>query len=121
MDMALPEEALRRRFPLFPGAAAAEEVVLRAGEMLYLPASWFHEVTSSSGAAAAPHAAVNYWFHPPDALVATTAGRFPYTSDFWPDMWNARVARNGWDAALAVPVCEGGAESRAGKRKQPSS
>eukprot|EP00892_Ulva_mutabilis_P010350 jgi/Ulvmu1/7688/UM038_0120.1 len=124
VDMALPEEELRRRFPRFPGAAAATEVTLHAGEMLLLPASWFHEVTSTSGAAEGPHAAVNYWFHPPDALEAHAggeAGRFPYSSDYWPDMWNARVARCGWDAALAVPLRgDGGAAGDAsGKRKQP--
>ncbi len=50
--------------------------------MLYLPASWYHEVTSSSlpplgdqqnlnGQKAdinKVHMALNYWFHPPDAL-----------------------------------------------------
>ncbi|EPQ31066.1 uncharacterized protein PFL1_01255 [Pseudozyma flocculosa PF-1] len=70
------------------------EVFLRPGEMLYLPASWYHEVTSSSlppygsddataadegssssgksgagaGADQGFHMALNYWFHPPDAL-----------------------------------------------------
>lgn len=42
------------------------EVELRAGEALYLPASYFHEVLSSSSADGAPHVAVNYWFYPPD-------------------------------------------------------
>jgi hypothetical protein len=44
LDLAPAE--LRRRFPAFPGASAALEVVLRAGDMLFLPAGWFHEVTS---------------------------------------------------------------------------
>ena len=38
------------------------ECELRAGEMLYLPCGWFHEVRSSGS-----HCALNYWFHPPDA------------------------------------------------------
>ena len=42
------------------GRARMLEFELRAGEMLYLPAGWFHEV-SSSGA----HCALNYWYHPP--------------------------------------------------------
>ncbi|KAI0920164.1 hypothetical protein AcV5_009977 [Taiwanofungus camphoratus] len=50
-------------------------VELSAGEMLYLPASWWHEVTSSSPSnssqeqedSSAVHMAFNYWFYPPDA------------------------------------------------------
>ncbi|KAF8072806.1 jmj4 [Scenedesmus sp. PABB004] len=49
VDLSLPPAELRRRFPRFPGLAAASEVVLRAGQMLYLPAGWFHEVTSFGG------------------------------------------------------------------------
>jgi hypothetical protein len=51
-------------------------VHLKAGEALYLPASWWHEVTSfgscdidGDGAADKGdnvHMAFNYWFHPPD-------------------------------------------------------
>ncbi|KAG8942746.1 hypothetical protein FRC04_003516 [Tulasnella sp. 424] len=42
-------------------------VNLKAGEMLYLPASWWHEVTSSSSSPSDIHMAFNYWFHPPNA------------------------------------------------------
>jgi len=40
------------------------------GEMLYLPASWWHEVTSSSAdnSKSNVHMAFNYWFYPPDGL-----------------------------------------------------
>ena len=40
------------------------------GEMLYLPASWWHEVTSSSpdNSKSNVHMAFNYWFYPPDGL-----------------------------------------------------
>lgn len=40
------------------------------GEMLYLPASWWHEVTSSSldDSESNIHMAFNYWFYPPDGL-----------------------------------------------------
>ena len=41
-------------------------VELNPGEMLYLPASWWHEVTSSSPDNI--HMAFNYWFYPPDGL-----------------------------------------------------
>eukprot|EP00882_Tetradesmus_deserticola_P027952 GHRQ01031102.1.p1 GENE.GHRQ01031102.1~~GHRQ01031102.1.p1 ORF type:complete len:420 (+),score=173.59 GHRQ01031102.1:80-1261(+) len=50
VDLSLPEAVLRRQFPRFPGVAAAQEVLLQAGQMLYLPAGWFHEVTSFGGA-----------------------------------------------------------------------
>ncbi|KAG8904543.1 hypothetical protein FRB99_001583 [Tulasnella sp. 403] len=42
-------------------------VDISAGDILYLPASWWHEVTSS-GPGATPHMAFNYWFHPPNDL-----------------------------------------------------
>ncbi|KAJ8609377.1 hypothetical protein MRB53_039142 [Persea americana] len=42
-----------------------QEFVLEAGQMLYLPASYLHEVISMSGAHDF-HMAVNYWFYPPD-------------------------------------------------------
>lgn len=46
------------------GCPAPLVVELRAGQMLYLPASWFHEVTSTADDTA--HIAFNYWMHPPD-------------------------------------------------------
>lgn len=94
-------------YPLFQGAKGAQFEVL-AGQMLYLPAGWFHEVTSlssapsaqppSSSAATSPappcpvppappfHMAFNYWFHPPDALDFDR----PYSSTFWQAEWDAR-------------------------------
>ena len=53
---------------------AAQEVELEAGQMLYLPAGWFHEVTSFSEAPSQTHLALNYWFQPPDNLDASPAG-----------------------------------------------
>lgn len=55
------------------------EVPLARGDVLYLPAGFFHCVTSFSdqtsaplsgkrGASSTPHLAINYWFHPPDRL-----------------------------------------------------
>jgi len=42
---------------------------LKAGDGLYLPASWFHCVFSSTAAQdTSIHLAVNYWYHPPDNL-----------------------------------------------------
>ncbi|OBZ74962.1 JmjC domain-containing protein 4 [Grifola frondosa] len=54
-------------FPALLKAGTPYVVELHAGEMLYLPTSWWHEVTSSSGAEDV-HMAFNYWFYPPDAL-----------------------------------------------------
>jgi len=47
-------------------------VELRAGQMLYLPASWFHEVTSWASESG-PHMAFNYWMHPPDGQASAYA------------------------------------------------
>lgn len=41
---------------------------MEAGDMLYLPSSWCHEVTSISEQSDNWHIAFNYWFHPPDDL-----------------------------------------------------
>lgn len=60
------------------GAGAPLEVDLRAGEMLFLPCGWFHEVTSLS-AGPEGHLAFNYWFWPPDGSSAER----PYISPFW--------------------------------------
>jgi len=55
-------------------------VDINPGEMLYLPASWWHEVTSSSPDSSKSdiHMAFNYWFYPPDGR-----GKFeePYRDD----------------------------------------
>lgn len=49
VQLHLSESELRKRYPRFPRMAAASVVVLQAGDMLYLPAGWFHEVTSYGG------------------------------------------------------------------------
>jgi hypothetical protein len=52
---------------------------LTPGDVLYLPASWFHEVVSS-GAGPGGHLALNLWMAPP-----WSRGTFekPYEDDFW--------------------------------------
>lgn len=69
-------------YTVVPGCPPPIEVFLKPGQMLYLPASWYHEVTSSSlpplrdlediteqsEEPSKVHMALNYWFHPPDAL-----------------------------------------------------
>jgi hypothetical protein len=104
----LPANELRARFPDFPGVEAALEVEIQAGQSLYLPAGWFHEVTSYSGVAAAGgdgeeeeeeeqpafHLALNYWTHPPDIPDSSEKGfQKPYSSEYWPELWNQRRGR----------------------------
>ena len=64
-----PADTSLRDFPKLRKVKAPFVVELSAGEMLYLPASWWHEVTSSSaGDGDAVHMAFNYWFYPPNKL-----------------------------------------------------
>ena len=58
---------------------------VEAGNILYLPASWFHEVTSYG--IVDGHLAVNYWLHPPDGDNFDT----PYSTDFWPQDYKDRL------------------------------
>ncbi|RQM29130.1 hypothetical protein B5M09_006953 [Aphanomyces astaci] len=81
-----PNDDLQREFPRFADARAAFCDV-NVGEMLYLPASWFHEVVSFNGATDDGHLALNYWYHPPDA---TDCFATPYTSPFWTNDYAAR-------------------------------
>lgn len=55
-------------YPNIAKAGSPFIVELKQGQMLYLPASWWHEVTSISGTDTSQHMAFNYWFHPPDGL-----------------------------------------------------
>ncbi|XRB08657.1 JmjC domain-containing protein [Pycnococcus provasolii] len=62
--------------------ANSTEIVLRAGEMLYLPAGTWHDVTSyhdgdKDGGA---HLALNFWYHPPSSKGSFEA---PYEDDLW--------------------------------------
>lgn len=64
-------------------------VEIQAGDMLYLPCGWFHEVTSCGLASSSPsgsttHMAFNYWFHPPSNLENPNQ---PYESGYWEDVW----------------------------------
>ena len=62
---------------------------LGAGDLLYLPCGWFHDVTSYD-----EHRALNYWFHPPDR----SAYDAPYSAArFWAREWRAsskQIARS---------------------------
>ena len=73
---------------------------LHAGDMLYLPASWFHEVTSYSDdnppkpsesgdenlkcSEDKGHLALNYWMYPPDGDSFSA----PYRDNFWSRRWD---------------------------------
>ena len=67
-----------------------ETVELHKGDLLYLPAGWFHEVTSrGSKDSNGLHMAFNYWMHPPDVGDGVDFEN-PYRSEFWPRDWKAR-------------------------------
>jgi Cupin-like domain len=88
VNTSMPEEDLRARFPKYVDARSRRiEVTLKAGEMLYLPAGWFHEVRSSAETGSG-HMALNYWFHPPDALSSFDR---PYSTDFWKQDWDLNM------------------------------
>lgn len=65
----------------FPGFLQLQkvEVWLNAGDMLYLPCGWFHEVTSYANEKLPAHIAMNWWFMPPDGETETK----PYRDDYW--------------------------------------
>ncbi|CAB9506417.1 Jumonji domain containing 7 [Seminavis robusta] len=78
------QDALHKEFPSY-GSRRQVLIELQAGQMLYLPAGWFHEVTSYSSnknnaALGECHMALNYWYHPPDDLENFDN---PYKDDFW--------------------------------------
>ena len=77
---------LEESYPNFLNATAAYCTV-QDGDILYLPASWFHEVTSYGGQDG--HLAMNYWFHPPDG----ESFEHPYSSDFWPNDYKDRFGK----------------------------
>lgn len=84
-------EKIAKKFPKFPGVDKAAVAEVSAGEMLYLPAGWFHEVESRGVKGSPIHLAFNYWFHPPTNLVTGRAGfEQPYKQAFWPTVHQRR-------------------------------
>ena len=82
----------------WPDLARAREVTcdVLAGDVLYLPAGWFHEVTSFVAPAAGHpkrdcHCAINYWFHPPDGETYAA----PYRDRFWESDFEHRLGELG--------------------------
>jgi mannose-6-phosphate isomerase-like protein (cupin superfamily) len=63
-----PENVDPARFPLFAEArASAREILLESGDLLFVPAGWFHRVTSESEGR---HIALSFFAHtpPPEGL-----------------------------------------------------
>jgi hypothetical protein len=70
IDPTMPSADLQREHPAFTRCQECI-VTLKPGQALYLPASWFHCVTSlaNTSETAGPnpvHLALNYWYYPPD-------------------------------------------------------
>ncbi|EIE26943.1 Clavaminate synthase-like protein [Coccomyxa subellipsoidea C-169] len=87
VDLSAGEAEVSAQFPDFPGLQSALQFDVHAGEMLYLPAGWFHEVQSFGN----EHMALNYWTHPPDNLDPGPGGfSKPYVGDYWPTLWALR-------------------------------
>ena len=63
---------------------------IKAGEMLYLPAGFFHEVISFNTPETNHHLAVNYWYYPPK-LDGTFES--PYEDDYWRERWERIVCK----------------------------
>jgi hypothetical protein len=82
IDTSLDAQVLQKQFPEFTTVKPLF-CDIKAGQMLYLPVGWFHEVISSSaGSGATMHMAFNFWFHPPNKF-DDGAEAYPYQSQFW--------------------------------------
>ena len=105
-----------KSFPLFRHARETSmmETTVRAGEIIFLPAGWFHEVSSSGSGAVkkkekqngddndadakkknqegdqrnTQHAALNYWFHPP-VFGADFATPYGEKQEMWEQDWSS--------------------------------
>ena len=93
LDTSASEACISKNFPKFRLAQQqCIEVTVHAGQMLYMPAGWFHEVFSSNDGNSSGHCAFNLWFHPPDNL---TEFEKPYESDFWHRDMQSRAEERG--------------------------
>lgn len=90
MERKMSKSIRMSEFPLLAEAVPIE-ISLSPGEALYLPASWLHEVLSSSEAHSGPHSihtAINYWFHPPSR---TGSYEKPYDDTYWSDRFRREI------------------------------
>ncbi|KAL0045239.1 hypothetical protein WJX82_001458 [Trebouxia sp. C0006] len=91
VDLTQPERDICTQFPLFPARYRGLECELKAGEMLYMPCGWFHEVRSYGNSKEGGHLALNYWFHPPDNPDTSLKGmQNPYRTNYWHAHWAER-------------------------------
>eukprot|EP01026_Neomeris_dumetosa_P052198 TRINITY_DN460_c2_g1_i6.p1 TRINITY_DN460_c2_g1~~TRINITY_DN460_c2_g1_i6.p1 ORF type:complete len:475 (+),score=86.72 TRINITY_DN460_c2_g1_i6:96-1520(+) len=94
VDINVSPEIIKQQFPKFPSLKKAMVCDVSEGQMLYIPAGWFHEVKSFSSNTEESkngHMAFNFWFHPPDNLQSNEEGfSKPYMSDYWPIIWEKR-------------------------------
>lgn len=72
-------------------AVQFQTVHMSKGDLLYLPAGWFHQVMSKGAHndKSGLHIAFNYWMHPPDVGNDVTFEQ-PYESKFWQRDWESR-------------------------------
>eukprot|EP00924_Labyrinthula_sp_SR-Ha-C_P014857 maker-scaffold_9-snap-gene-0.3-mRNA-1 protein AED:0.13 eAED:0.13 QI:0/0/0/0.5/1/1/2/0/413 len=77
------------KFPKFDESKGTE-VILEAGDLLYLPCGWFHEVFSVSEKDSEGHLAFNYWFHPPDVLESVEGSNL-YSTSYWKDIFTEQI------------------------------
>ena len=81
------------QFPLFCEAVSLT-AELRAGDALYLPCGWWHEVTSWGHS----HLALNWWFAPPD----TSRFEAPYSDK--DELWERDFAH--WQRRYGQTACD---------------
>lgn len=81
------EKLIKKDYPNFSSIQDTSlKVTLEDGDLLYLPAGWFHEVTSYGDECKDnTHIALNYWFVPPD----NGDVHQPYTDSVWQDDYEA--------------------------------
>lgn len=70
-----------KQFPNFSNARAVE-CVLKAGEMIFIPAFWWHQVYSLDDAQF-PTISVNFWYKAPPMQLLTPSGRRYVTMRLW--------------------------------------
>ncbi|CUM68313.1 uncharacterized protein PRCAT00006035001 [Priceomyces carsonii] len=99
-DAALRDKLTKFSMKNFPGLLELNKLTvwLHPGDMLYLPAGWFHEVSSYGSHIddLSIHVALNYWFSPPDS----DSYEAPYRDSYWNEDWkkteeSVRLAREG--------------------------
>ena len=87
IDLKKTDEEIIAEFPAFEKVRhLRSRAILQAGDMLYLPCGWFHEVTSISDPELRSHLALSYWLYPP-------CGKYkrpkPYTDNLWKEWFDS--------------------------------